>query len=388
MRIAYKYRLYPTKQQAETIGQWIGQARFVYNYSLGKQKELYDLGGEKKRYSGPELYKMYAQKKNEPEFNWLSSLPASSANCEIRNLDTAYKNFFNGLKKGMRTGFPKFKKKQIAGSIQFQQSDVLNGAIKVPKLGNVKAVIHRMPNGKFDKYTIFTLSRTSTYKYYISFSAELPDPAVKEPENCVGIDLGAADLAILSNGIKYPALNELKQITLRVQKMQSKLDKRKTKGSNNYRKARQRINRLHEKISNKRSYILHRYSREIADQFDFVAMEDLNVKGMTAKAKANKNKAGKYVRNNKAAKSGLTKSIVNNSLGEFTRLIEYKVAGEGGQVRKIDRWYPSSKTCSSCGEKTTDKMTLAVREWTCKSCGEVHDRDINAAMNILKEALK
>ena len=388
MRIAYKYRLYPTKQQAETIGQWIGQARFVYNYSLGKQKELYDLGGEKKRYSGSELYKMYAQKKNEPEFDWLSSLPSSSANCEIRNLDTAYKNFFNGLKKGMRTGFPKFKKKQIAGSIQFQQSDVLNGAIKVPKLGNVKAVIHRPPNGKFDKNTIFTLSRTSTYKYYISFSAEIPDPTPKEPINCVGIDLGASDLAILSNGTKYPALHELKQMTARLHKMQSRLDKRKKKGSNNYRKARQRINRLHEKISNKRSFILHNYSREIADEFDLVALEDLNVKGMTAKAKAKKNKAGKYVRNNKAAKSGLAKSIVNNSLGEFTRLIEYKVAGEGGQVKKIDRWYPSSKTCSSCGEKTSDKMTLAVREWTCKNCGEVHDRDINAAINILKEAIK
>lgn len=392
MRIAYKYRLYPTKQQADTLGQWIGQARYVYNFALACQQDLYELSKQdaeaKKKYSTSDLYKLYAQKKKDPEFEWLNELPSSCANEEIRNLDTAYKNFFMGLKSGQGVGFPKFKKKQISGSISFQNCSVNEIGFNIPKIGQIKGVIHRKPLGKFNRYTVFTLSRTSTYKYFISFSAELPDPAEKPIIKSVGIDMGATDLAILSTGEKLPALTELKRMHERLSKMQSRLNKRKVKGSNNYKKARHKINLLHEKIANKRSNILHGHTRDIANNYDLVSIEDLNVRGMIAKSNPKKNKAGKYIKNNRAQKTGLAKSLINNSISEFIRMLSYKVPGEGGKLVKIDRYFPSSKTCSCCGEKTTEVKSLSIREWACSSCGEIHDRDINAATNILTEGLK
>ena len=245
-----------------------------------------------------------------------------------------------------------------------QHTKVLNGRIYAPKFkGGIKVNIHREIKGKIGK---FTISKTPTGKYFVSILTEQEYVPNKKTGKSVGIDLGIKDFAITSDGIKYKNNRYTKRYERQLKKAQQHLS-RKTKGSNMFEKQKRKVALIHEKIANTRQDVLHKVSNDIVSNYDVICLEDLNIKGM--------------IKNRK-----LSKHIADASWGTFVRFVEYKANWNDKTVVKINRWYPSSKTCNVCGYINQD-LNLSDREWTCKN-GHKLDRDLNASINILKEGLK
>jgi len=329
--------------------------------------ELYKSEG--KTYSYNECSRELTKLKRAME--WLQEPDAIAIQTSLRDLDIAYQNFFRGVKKGETWGFPKFKsKKNRRKSYKTKRVGeniaVIGNQIKIPKLGLVKAAISKRVEGRILNATV---SKKPSGKYYVSVCCtEVEIPQNKSTGAKIGLDMGIKELVIDSNGKTYPNHKHTKQAEKKLAKAQKELS-RKAIGSNNREKARIKVARIQERIANQRADELHKLTTEIVKNYDVICIEDLAVKNM--------------VKNRK-----LAKSIEDASWGELNRQLKYKCEWQHKALVKVDRYYASSQRCSECGLQNAEVKDLAVREWKCDKCGTNHDRDVNAAKNILQEGMR
>ena len=358
MFIRQTFRIYPNKEQQQTLIQWIGQGRFVWNKMLEMNIETYK---EKKEFVfAYDMHKRLPDLKS--EFEWLKECPSQVLQQKCQDLGTAL-----SFKKNNR-GFPKFKSKATDTSgIRFPQSVKLEGnRVKVPKIkSGIKIKLHQEILGKRGAATVY---KNRADQWFISFVVEIADvEPLKEIKNIVGIDLGLKEFLISSDGevVKNPRF--LRKSEKKLKREQRRLS-RKQKGSNNRNKARLKVAKVHNHIKNQRKDFINKTASSIAKNYDLVLMEDLNVKGM--------------IQNHK-----LAKSISDVSWSMFVNTLEWQCKKRGKYLQKIGRFYPSSKTCNSCGHKKTD-LGLDERVYNCSNCRTSIDRDLNAALNIRDEGLR
>ncbi|MEG3905293.1 RNA-guided endonuclease TnpB family protein [Microcoleus sp. B4-C5] len=355
---AYKYRIYPTSEQETLLAKSFGCARWFWNYALNLCQETY-------KNTGKGLSRAYIQGLLPPlkkEYEWLKEPYSQCLQVVALNLSTAYKNFFD-----KRAMLPKFKSKHGRQSIGYPQNVKFDGDyINLPKIGLVFCRRHRDFEGDIKTVTV---SRNPDGKHFISV---LIDDGKEKPESvpadkAIGIDVGLTHFAITSDGSKFGNPKHFVKRQRNLKRKQQKLY-RKKKGSQNRKKARLVVAKVHSKIARCREDFLHKLSRKIVDENQVIAVENLNIKGM--------------VKN-----YNLAKAISDVGWGMFCTMLKYKSESEGKQYVEIDRWFPSSKTCHVCLNRV-DNLTLDVRAWSCQRCGTHHDRDVNAAINIRNEALR
>jgi putative transposase len=356
---SFKFRIYPSKEQEVLLAKHFGACRFVFNHYLNKRKESYL--EDKKSLNYYDNANDLTQLKKDENYIWLKEINSQSLQSGLRNLDTAYGKFFR-----KQTKFPRFKSKYDRQSFKIPQSVSLKeNQLIIPKFKDgIKINSHREINGEI---LFATISKSTTGKYYVSITCEVQYKPFDKTNSKVGIDTGIKDLAILSDGTIYENIRSLKSKLKRLKYNQRQLSK-KVKGSSMRDKQKQKLDIVHEKITNVRKDYLHKVSTEIVKNHDIISVEDLAVKNI--------------MKNHK-----LAQAMSDVSLGTFYSMLEYKCGWNDKQFAKIDRFFPSSKMCSECGWINQD-LTLNIREWTCPSCGEKHDRDFNASKNILKQGLK
>ena len=363
MERGYKYRIYPNKAQRELIAKTFGCCRFVYNHALYRRKTLYENEGVSLSRND---CNNWCNRELKVQYEWLREVDKFALTNSIYDMDNAYKKFFRE-----HTGYPKFKSKHN-GRQSYKTNyshnnitvDFEKNLVKLPKLGRIKAKVHRTFHGVIKNATI---TCTPSGKYFVSICVDSVMPEFYSASGVVGIDLGLKDLCTCSDGTKFNSL-DLTKLQSRLKKQQRSLSK-KTKGSHNYKKQKVRIARLYEKITNTRKDSLHKLSRSLVDENQIIVTESLNVMWM--------------LRNHR-----LARRISEALWYEFTRQIEYKSRWYGRKYIKIDTFYASSQTCNCCGYKEQIVKNMAVRSWACPKCSAVHDRDVNAAINILKEGLR
>ena len=364
---AFRFRLYPNQEVQSIFNQWFGCCRKVFNVTLDESIKQYE-AGNKNFVNRSSFCSMITKLKADGEHDYLKQVPIHTLQASVDNLLDSYDRFFD--KHG---GFPKFKSKHESKqsfTVRCSPSIIRNcrfdnNRVWIP---NLKKLIqfkqHRKIEGVVKSYTI---TRESTGKWYISFLCHIATPQKIEKDGVIGLDFGVIDFFTDSNGNKVPARKFLRSMESKLKKMQRALAK-KAKGSNNYKKLKQKIARLHDYISNCRKDANQKLSTILVNENQVISIEDLAISKMS--------------RNHK-----LAKSLLDEVWYQFTNMLDYKIKWYGGSLVKIDRFFPSSKTCSACGCKVS-KMPLNVREWVCPNCGCVHDRDINAAQNILTEGLR
>jgi putative transposase len=341
----------------------MGCARWWWNYALNLCNQTYKETG--KGLTQIALNKVLPKLKKSEETAWLGECYSQVLQSTTLNLTKAFKNFFEKKAK-----YPRFKGYHGKQSAQYPQNcQVVEKGVKIPQVGVIKASIHRLFNGQLKTVTI---TKTPTGKYYASllFDTEQKTPEVVVTGKVVGIDLGLKDFCITHDGqktSKYSNPKHIKKHEKNLARKQAKLA-RKKKGSKSREKARQLVAKVHERISNARQDFLHKLSRKFVNDNQVVVVENLNVKGM--------------VRNH-----NLAQAISDVGWGMFVNFLDYKLQQKGGLLVEIDRFFPSSKTCSNCLYQMSD-MPLDIREWTCPSCGTHHDRDENASKNIRAEGIR
>ena len=364
---AYKYRIYPTDEQRVLFAKTFGCCRFVYNWALNLKIEAYK---ERKETLGNVYLTNLMKSELKAEHEWLSDVNSQSLQSALRNLDSAYTNFFRNTK---AVGFPRFKSRKDRQSFlcpQHCRVDFSKGTITVPKAKDIPAVLHRKFRGNVKTVTV---SMTPSGKYFASVLVdtglqEMPVEEVKR-DTALGIDLGIKSLAVCSDGRTFGNPKNLQGSLDRLALLQKRLS-RKQKGSANRNKARIRVARLQERISNQRKDNLHKITHALThdNQVRAICMEGLNVKGMQ--------------RNHH-----LAQAVGDASFGLFLTMLEYKCRWYGVNLIKIDCFAPSSKTCGKCGY-VYKGLKLSERSWTCPECGTRHNRDFNAACNIKEFGLK
>ena len=350
----YKFRIYPTKDQQVRLSAHFGCCRFVYNHFLEQRKNSY-LANQK----SPNYYDQAAdltKLKNEKE--WLYDANAQVLQFELKCLQAAYNNFFE-----KRAKLPRFHSRKDKQSFTIPQFvAVEDNKLYFPKFKDgIPVRLHRQIEGEIRHATV---SLNHAGQYYVAILVERSIKPLRKVKKEVGIDLGICALATTSSGKEYRNIRPYRSLQRRLRALNKSLH-RKNLGSSNRERARKLLARLHVKIANIRNDHLHKVSHQIINENQVICLETLNVSGM--------------MRNH-----CLAKSIADVSLAELVRQIEYKAQWYGRTVIKVDRWFPSSKTCSECGF-VMNKLPLDVREWTCPKCRAKHHRDKNAAINILNE---
>ena len=367
MEKCFKFRLYPTPEQATQMQRTFGCVRFVYNRYLAKRKDVYEADKSTMNYvaCANDMTKL------KTELPWLREVDSTALQSALRDLDTAYQNFFRGVKQGKHVGYPRFKSKhdnrksfkskRVGGNIK-----VFPDAVQLPKIGVVECRVSREVVGRILSATV---SQSPSGKYFVALCCTDVDIVQHESTGAtVGIDLGLKDFAITSDGQTFENHRHLRKSAKKLARLQRQLS-RKPKGSNNRSKARIKVARQHERITNQRIDTLHKLSTRLVMDYDVLALETLRPKNM--------------VRNRR-----LAKSVSDAAWGEFVRQLEYKAAWQHKSLVKIDPFYPSSQLCSVCGHRTSETKDLSVRSWVCPDCSAIHDRDHNAAKNILNEGLR
>ena len=357
---SFEYRIYPNRQQVQLLARTFGCVRLVYNHFLEEKIKVYKETSQSLKYG--DCCRMLTRLKRREDTAWLSEVEAAALQQSLRDLDRAFKNFFTQK----RVGFPKFKKKKSRKTYRTTYGKIIDEShVRIPKLGLVKARISRAVEGRIVSATI---KQVPSGKYFIVFTcADIPEPPKAKAGKATGIDLGIKTLVTTSDGQKIGSLEGTEKLEKKLARQQRKLS-RKKKGSNNRAKQKVRVAKVHEKIANKRKDHLHKVSAKIISENQVVCAETLNVDGM--------------MKNHH-----LAKSIAMQSFATFLGFLEYKAKEKGKIFVQVDRWYASSKTCHSCGAKA-DAMPLNLRSWQCENCGARHDRDINAAKNILAEGIR
>jgi putative transposase len=355
----YVFKLNPTREQIILLNKHFGSVRYIFNYFLNKQKSEYDTNKKYLNYFANS--KALTELKLDEDYKWLKDVSAQSLQQSLKHLECAFKRFFKKTSK-----FPKFKSKRSKNSFSCPQ-DVLidDNKLFIHRFREgIKINLHTKFEGKIKQCTVF---KTSAGKYFVSVLFEtIHDPFPKTGKQ-VGIDLGLKDFAITSDGIKFKNHKFTKKYAKKLKRAQQHLS-RKKKGSNRFEKQRLKVAKIYEKISNSRKDNLHKISHQLVSEYDFISIEDLNVKGM--------------VKNKK-----LAKHISDASWSTFVSFLTYKASWNEKKLIKINRFFPSSKTCNECDWKKVD-LKLSDREWVCEGCGLIHDRDLNASKNILKEGLR
>ena len=367
---AYKFRLYPNDSQRELIHKTFGCYRFIYNHFLSEYKEN---GYQKAFDSIQKLKDLYL------EYPWLTEVDSCSLRCAIFNLDDAYKNFFS-----KRSTLPTFKNKFSRQSYRTNcirgeyknrkysniEIDLKEKKIKLPKLGLVTIRGYRNLEEIEGRIINATVSYETTGKYYVSVVVEEVELISSKvvPTSIVGIDLGIKDLVVTSSGEKYQNPKEIEKFEKRIKRVQRNLSK-KIKGSKNYLKTKKKLARLYEKLRNSRKHNIIKIVNKLVEEYDIIISEKLNVKGMLGNHK-------------------IAKNLSDASFHKICEMLKWKSRQKGKQYYQVDTYFPSSKLCSHCGNKTDKTNDLGVREWECEECGFLNDRDINASINILFEGLK
>ena len=364
MQLRYNFRLYPTAGQRQALAKAFGCARVVFNDGLRARQEAHEQGLP--YISDGELSKrIITEAKKTPQRAWLSEVSAVVLQQALADLNTAYRNFFNsitGKRKGPKVTPPRFRsKRDNRQAIRFTRNArfavTAGGKLRLPKIGDVKVRwSRRLPS----EPSSVTVVKDAAGRDFASFVVEIDAEPLPEATGEVGIDLGLTHFAVLSDGRKIANPRFLRRAERRLKKAQQALS-RKAKGSNNRKKAIVKVARAHARVADARRDFAHKLSTTLIRENQAVYVEDLALKGL--------------------ARTRLGKSMHDAGWGQFVAMLEYKAARYGRTLVKIDRWFPSSKLCSACGA-LAESMPLNVREWTCP-CGAVHDRDVNAARNIL-----
>lgn len=384
---AFKVRAYPTQEQRRLFARTEGACRYVYNRALSELGESYrqkQAGAIEKAKSVIDISRNVTQWKKQEETAWLAEVPRSPVKCALRALDDAFKRFFKG-----QTRYPKKHHRQMACSIQSEldprhkdkavawaNRQVLFPGFGIIKLAQPERLTQAQPK-------MLTLSRDACGRYFIAFMVEVEQEPLPANGKTVGVDLGVKTLAVYATGEKVEAHQAAQKLRRRLRHAQRALSRKKgaRKGeakSNRYRRQQQRVARIQCRIADARRDTQHKLTDDLTKRFGVVCLEDLNVRGMSKSAKGTAGAPGKNV----AQKAGLNRGIANAGFGEIRRQIEYKAHWRGGAVLFADRWAPTSRTCGECGTYQTE-FSLKIRTWTCPDCGAVHDRDENAARNIV-----
>ncbi len=361
MKRAYRYRFYPTPQQAEQLAKTFGCVRYVYNRALAERHRAWVQ--EQRRVSHAETDKMLTAWKRDPDMLWLAEPSKGPLQATLRNLQTAYVNFWQ-----KRAKYPTFKKKgKTADSATYFRNcfTFRNGILTLAKQSEPLDIAWSRPLPEGANPSQVTVSRNSRGQYHVSILAEETIEALPQVDAQVGVDAGVTSLLALSTGEKIANPKHERRDRERLAHAQRVLS-RKAKGSKNRAKARLKVVRIHGRIADRRRENLHKITTRLVRENQTIVVEDLAVRNM--------------VRNH-----SLARSISDAAWREMRTMLEYKAGWYGRDVIAIDRWYPSSKTCSACGA-IVEKLPLNVREWTCR-CGAHHDRDVNAAKNILAAGL-
>lgn len=366
---AFKGILYPNEEQKALIEKTLGCCRYVFNRFLNERIQSYIEEGKDLSYV--EQCRKLTLLKADPETEWLREVDATALQNSIRALQDGYDSYWQSLKKGQKKGRPRFKKKHQSrqsyrstnnhNSIRIES----NRRIRLPKLGGVKCRFPRVPEGRILNATI-KREPDGTYAVTLICEEPRPEPLPKTGKNA-GIDLGVKTLAVTSDGTEYDNPKTYDRNQKKLARAQRKLS-RKTKDSRNREKQRVLVAKIHTKIHNQRLDAIHKMTHDLVTRYDVICMEDLDGKELM--------------------ESKIAREVSDASFGEIKRQLGYKTDWYGKQLVTVDRWYPSSQTCSECGQINRNVKDLTIRKWKCPICGTFHDRDLNAAKNILKEGLR
>jgi len=356
MKARWTFRCYPTLDQAHHLARTFGCVRYVWNWALRLRSDAWRNG---QRIGYPETDKRLTLLKREPETAWLNEVSSVCLQQALRDLQAAFSNFFD-----KRAAYPSFKRKEQRQSANYSERgfsfDAATRTLKLAKIGAVKV---KWSRGAIPPPSSIRLIRKASGKYFVSLVVETLLAPLPETDATVGIDFGINRLATLSTGERVANPKHGAKHQRRLALLQRRLARKRDLASKRRQGLKRQIARVHEKIADSRTDTLHKFSTDVVRRFDVIYIEDLNLRGM--------------VRNH-----SLARALSDASLGAAARMLEEKAARYGKQVERIDRWFPSSKICSGCGH-VQQRMPLGVRQWTCPSCGTIHDRDVNAAVNIL-----